>query len=120
MRETLEDMAQIFDQRPMVLGREMTKRYETILRGDAAEIAGQLATEIKGEITIAIAGASPSEKRGTLEPGAEKLLGAWREALDEERGNRRAALRRTARVLGLKRAELYRRLVELGESPDRG
>jgi 16S rRNA (cytidine1402-2'-O)-methyltransferase len=119
IREALADLAQIFGQRPMVLGRELTKRYETLLRGDAAAIAAQLGAEVKGEITIAIAGAPPTEKRAVLEPEAERIVNAWREALDKESGDRRSALRLTARLLGLKRAELYRRLAELGENPDR-
>ena len=54
------------------------------------------------------------------DPEAERLLRAWRAALGEEDGDRRLALRRVARDEGLKRAELYRLLVELGENPDRG
>jgi 16S rRNA (cytidine1402-2'-O)-methyltransferase len=119
IRGSLEDLGQIFGQRPMVLGRELTKRFESIHHGDAAAIAVQLGDEIKGEITIAIAGASPAEKRGALEWEAERIVDAWRDALDKVDGDRRSALRRTARVVGLKRAELYRRLVELGENPDR-
>jgi 16S rRNA (cytidine1402-2'-O)-methyltransferase len=117
--ESLEDLAQIFGQRPMVLGRELTKRFESIHHGDAAAIAAKLGDEIKGEITIAIAGAAAEEERGALEPEAERIVVAWREALEQAGGERRTALRRTARVVGLKRAELYRRLVELGENPDR-
>lgn len=119
IRESLDDMAQILGQRPIVLGRELTKRYETILHGDAAAIAERLGTEIKGEITIAIAGALHPETGGALEPEAERIVSAWREALDKAGGDRRRALRRAAREAGLKRAELYRRLVELGEDPDR-
>jgi 16S rRNA (cytidine1402-2'-O)-methyltransferase len=116
---SLEDLAQIFGQRPMVLGRELTKRFESIHHGDAASIAAKLGDEIKGEITIAIAGAAAEEERGALEPEAERIVDAWREALEQAGGERRTALRRTARVVGLKRAELFRRLVELGENPDR-
>jgi 16S rRNA (cytidine1402-2'-O)-methyltransferase len=120
IRDALEDLARIFGDRPLVLGRELTKQFETILHGDAAAVAGQLGSDVKGEITLVVAGAPHTAGPAGLEPEAERLLGAWRAALGEEDGDRRLALRRVARDEGLKRAELYRLLVELGENPDRG
>lgn len=44
------------DQRALVVGRELTKKFETIYRGPAAEVLNQLgATSTKGEFTIIIA-----------------------------------------------------------------
>jgi hypothetical protein len=47
---------------------------------------------------------------------AERVLEAWREALAESGDDRRAALRIASRALGLKKAELQRLLMELGEN----
>ena len=44
---------------------------------------------------------------------------AYRTALADRGGDRRAALRQAARALGMKRAELYRYLAELGETGNR-
>ena len=83
-------------------------------------VGGEPVTLADGsETTLAIAGAPPEEQSAALEPHAENLLRAWREALAEESGDRRSALRRAARALGLKRSELHRRLAELGEGPER-
>jgi len=112
----LEDLDRIFGDRPIVLGRELTKLHETILRGSAAEIAAALGGEVKGEITIAIAGASADDRVGDPDPESRRILCAWRDALAAEGGDRRAALRRAGRTLGLRRAELYRALAELGQS----
>jgi 16S rRNA (cytidine1402-2'-O)-methyltransferase len=117
--ETLADIAQIFGERELVLGRELTKRFETILRGAASEVAEQLGNTVKGEITIVLAGAGDSPAGEDEEPQATRIREGWLRALTVSSGDRRAALRSAARSLGMKRAELYRLLVELGEDPDR-
>jgi len=113
IREALADIADIFGERPLVLGRELTKQHETILRGTAAELVEQLGDEIRGEITVAMAGAS--EQQAPRQESSAAILERWRTALDRHGGDRRAALRETSRELGLKRAELYRLLAEHGE-----
>jgi 16S rRNA (cytidine1402-2'-O)-methyltransferase len=115
--ETLAEIRDIFGDRPLVLGRELTKQYETILHGRADEVARELGGEVKGEITLVLAGAGVDDAAAGLEPEAQAIVDAWRTALERESGDRRAALRRTARALGIKRADLYRRLVELNEKP---
>lgn len=118
IRDTLEDLDRIFGDRPIVLGRELTKLHEAILRGSAAEIADRLGTRIKGEITLVVAGARAGERSGDPDPESGRILGAWRQALEDEDGDRRAALRKASRTLGLRRAELYRALAELGQTPE--
>lgn len=55
---TLRDLALLLGDRPVVLGRELTKMHETIYRGTAAAIADQLEQgSVKGEIVVAVAGA---------------------------------------------------------------
>ena len=115
---TLRDIAEIFGKRELVLGRELTKKFETILAGSADELSERLGDEVKGEITLAIAGAPPGEEAGDEDARAESVREGWRRALQEAGGDRRAALRAAAKTLGLKRPELYRLLAELGEDPD--
>jgi 16S rRNA (cytidine1402-2'-O)-methyltransferase len=116
---TLADISTIFGERELVLGREITKRFETILRGTAAEVATQLGSKARGEITIVLAGAAASSSHEACEPCAGDVKDCWRRAMSEFPGDRRTALRSAARSLRMKRAELYRLLVELGEDPDR-
>lgn len=117
--ETLAEIAKIFGERELVLGRELTKRFETILRGSASQVLARIGSTVKGEITIVLAGAGDSPGEGAEEPQAVRVRECWTAALKESSGDRRAALRSAARSLGMKRAELYRLLVELGEDPDR-
>jgi 16S rRNA (cytidine1402-2'-O)-methyltransferase len=135
IQATLADIDTVMGDRLVVLGRELTKLHETLLRGRAAEIAGELGEAVRGEITLALAplagaaaggsaaGDAPAETTarasGAAATGrdlaAERLRGAWRNALGEAAGDRRAALRRVARECGLPRAEAWRRLGEIGE-----
>lgn len=112
IREALEDVAAIFGDRTVVLGRELTKVHETILRGSARSILERLGDgEVKGEIAIAIAGGDGAVAD---EAGDEALASAWREALAASDGDVRAALKAAAKAAGLKKAEAWRRLVERG------
>jgi 16S rRNA (cytidine1402-2'-O)-methyltransferase len=59
--ESLEALAKAWGDPPVVLGRELTKLHEEVLRGSASEIAKLLAARpaVKGEIVLAAGGAVP-------------------------------------------------------------
>ena len=113
VRKTLDDFEEILGARSIVLGRELTKIHETILRGSPAKVRTALGDgEIRGEIVVAIAGfdagaALPSESD-------DPLRVAWSDALEAAGGDSRDALKRAGKALCLKKAELWRRLVERG------
>ncbi|HEX5044970.1 MAG TPA: 16S rRNA (cytidine(1402)-2'-O)-methyltransferase [Candidatus Polarisedimenticolaceae bacterium] len=118
--DTLRDLAAIVGERRIVLGRELTKVHETVLRGSARELAEALAAApVRGEITLALAGADRGGGAAPDEADAAALRRAWVAALSASGGDRRDALRRAARELGVGRAELWRRLEELGEDTGR-
>ena len=117
--DTLHDLAAIFGERRIVLGRELTKVHETVLRGTARELAEKLGGAVRGEITLAVAGAAAAEAAGADEARAATLREAWAEALAAAGGDRRDALRRAAKALGMGRAVLWRQLEELGEDTGR-
>ena len=115
IRDALEDIRVILGERPLVLGRELTKLHETILHGTAAELLDALGPSPKGEIVLAIApGDGTSVDDGTV----ERVRDTWRAELRASDGDRRNALKRTSKLSGIKRAELYRLLAELGEDID--
>ena len=114
----LDDIEAIFGDRMLVLGRELTKLHETIVRGTASQIALRLGDSVRGEITLAWAGARANRAQEPDERGTAQALDAWREELERAGGDRRTALRRTAKRLGMKRAELQRLLDELDETSE--
>ena len=115
IREALEDVRAVMGERPLVLGRELTKVHETILHGTAGELLDALGAAPKGEIVLAIA---PADGTSTGDDAAERVRTAWRAELEASNGDRRIALKRTCKLTRMKRAELYRLLAELGEDVD--
>jgi len=60
LKESLQDLLQVFGDRQIVVAREMTKVHEEFLRGTISAVSEQIANrEVKGEITIVVQG-SPS------------------------------------------------------------
>jgi 16S rRNA (cytidine1402-2'-O)-methyltransferase len=60
LKESLQDLLQVFGDRQIVVAREVTKVHEEFLRGTISAVSEQIANrEVKGEITIVVQG-SPS------------------------------------------------------------
>jgi 16S rRNA (cytidine1402-2'-O)-methyltransferase len=90
LAESLADLAAAFgaDRRAAVC-RELTKTYEEVKRGTLAELADWAAGEVRGEITLVIAGADPSKPEV---PGDLAVLVADREEAGESRKEAIAAV----------------------------
>ena len=78
LKESLDDIREIFGDRRMVLARELTKIHEEFLRGRISEVIGEVSRrEIRGEVTLILEGCSdvnpPSE--GALRDEIAKLKG---------------------------------------------
>ncbi len=104
--ETLEAIQTVLGDRPVAVGRELTKLYEEIWRGPASKAIEHFrATEPKGEITLVIGGAVESDAAD--QPWDEERV---REALRErlEAGETRSsAARSIADESGWKRRDIY-------------
>lgn len=104
---SLADMAQVLGpDREAVVCRELTKLYETIVRGTLAELSGDPRFEApKGEIVVLV---GPGRE---TEASAADADAALTEALARLKPADAAA--EVAKALGLPRRELYRRALEL-------
>ncbi|MBI9114656.1 16S rRNA (cytidine(1402)-2'-O)-methyltransferase [Sanguibacter suaedae] len=73
--QTLAAMAQAFgDDRPAAVCRELTKTYEEVLRGTLGDLAERTAAEqLRGEISVVVAGAPDREPASTADLVAEVL-----------------------------------------------
>lgn len=59
LEKTLNDMAEVFGaQRRGAIAREMTKTYEEVIRGSMQELKDWATGEIRGEITLVVAGSN--------------------------------------------------------------
>ena len=57
----LQSLAAALPERRVAVCRELTKRFEEVVRGTAAAVSGAFAEAPKGEITLVIEGAGPAE-----------------------------------------------------------
>jgi 16S rRNA (cytidine1402-2'-O)-methyltransferase len=105
---TLKDVYEVLGEREAVVARELTKVHEEIRRGRLTELAADYADEkeIRGEIVLLI-------DRNVLDaaPSEAVSVAALVDQFQHEGMDRRAALKKAARELGLSRAEAYRRLI---------
>lgn len=115
IRDVLEDIAALLGGRRIVLGRELTKTFETFLDGDARELLGLMEgdpDQARGEFVVMVAGAPKPEHGTEAESGdvdAETLLKAL---LVEGVGVKQAAAVAT-RVLGGTKKSWYARAQSL-------
>ncbi|WP_045740074.1 16S rRNA (cytidine(1402)-2'-O)-methyltransferase [Actinoplanes rectilineatus] len=102
---TMTDLAAIFGaDRPAAVCRELTKTYEEIRRGGAAELAEWAGTgEVRGEITLVVAGA-PAGPAVRPDDGELREEVARREAAG---ASRRDAIQAVADDYGLRKREVY-------------
>lgn len=101
--QTLAAMAEAFGaQRPAAVCRELTKTYEEVLRGGLAELAEHAAGEqLRGEISIVVAGAPAREALSTGDAVAEVLARV-------DGGERlKEAVADVAGVAGMNKRDLY-------------
>jgi 16S rRNA (cytidine1402-2'-O)-methyltransferase len=98
---TLRSLAAADADRPIAVCRELTKRFEEIARGTAAELAERFAQPPKGEITLVI---GPAPAREVDEAAA---LAAVAELVEAGFPRKRAA-ELVARLTGAARNRLYR------------
>lgn len=97
---TLRSLAASHPDRPLAVCRELTKRFEEVVRGTAGEVAARFPEPPKGELTLVLGGA-------VAEPDEPAALTAVRE-LVEAGVPRRQAADVVARLLSLSRNTLYR------------
>lgn len=104
----LADLADAFGaDRPGVIARELTKRFEEFRRGTLAELVADPGV-IRGEIVLVIGGAPPEAPPGEADLEAV-ITGLLAEGLSPSRAAKEAA-RRT----GVRKSEAYRVAVALG------
>jgi 16S rRNA (cytidine1402-2'-O)-methyltransferase len=96
----LASLAAYDPQREVAVCRELTKRFETVVRGPAAEVAARFTEPPKGEITLVVAaGAAAVDAAGALAAVAELV------SAGTPRG---VAAEVVSRLSGVSRNELYR------------
>lgn len=110
--DTLADLEHILGDRQIVIGRELTKMFEELRRGQVSEVRRLLQDrEIKGEVALLVAGWNPDEPRSEALPLDEEIRLLLNEGL---------SLKEIAHVVserrGIPKREVYALGIRLKES----
>jgi 16S rRNA (cytidine1402-2'-O)-methyltransferase len=108
---TLADAGEVLGDRPIALGRELTKRHQEIIRGTAGEVLAQIGPP-RGEMTVII---GPDNRHGSANDQSRRDNGEERVAMAVVRfgqltnigRSRRAAMTEAARAFDLPVRVLY-------------
>ncbi len=114
LKSFLDVLLKVFGNRQAAVARELTKKFEEIIRGDLVGLIKHFEeNEPRGEVTLVVSGAQGEQsdqiKEDTwldLEPAAHVAK------LEAEGIGRKEAIRDVARVRGLPRREVYRAVVD--------
>jgi 16S rRNA (cytidine1402-2'-O)-methyltransferase len=109
LEDTLKTLIEVFPDRPMAAARELTKKFEEIVRGTPSEVLAHFEAEgIRGEFVLLLHGADPA-------PPAERAID-WaveRVAQLEADGiSQKDAIKQAAKEAGLSKRDVYNFIVQ--------
>lgn len=108
VRQMLEDLHDVLGERRIAVTRELTKRFEEVIRGPIGEVLEQVrATEPRGEFTVVVEGAGDTIVRPATSPEADlkELLAGGTRPKD--------AVQIVARRHRLARRDVYQMMLEM-------
>ncbi|MCI7260158.1 MAG: 16S rRNA (cytidine(1402)-2'-O)-methyltransferase [Selenomonadales bacterium] len=110
LKGTLRAIYSVLGDRKAVLGRELTKKFEEFRRGTLSELLSYYESETpRGEFVILVAGTSENETK------TEPIINASPVELCQkfiaEGMDKKEAMRKTAKTLGISRREVYKSLL---------
>jgi len=71
---TLADLEEAFGDRPAAMARELTKLHEEIARGRLSELRARFPGDLRGEVTLVVAGADAAPGPAPAGPPEEEIL----------------------------------------------
>jgi 16S rRNA (cytidine1402-2'-O)-methyltransferase len=105
--EELGAMVEVLGDRDAALARELTKRYEEVVRATLSELVEPAGTA-RGELTLVVAGADPSQ---APVPGAGDLAERVRDLIASG-VHRKEAIARVADAAGIPKREVFQAVVD--------
>ena len=109
LEDTLKTLIEVFPDRPMAAARELTKKFEEIVRGTPSEILAHFEAEgIRGEFVLLLHGADPAppEERG-IDWAVERVA-----QLEADGISQKDAIKQAAKEAGLSKRDVYNFIVQ--------
>ncbi len=113
LKKTLKNMLEEWGDRKMVMARELTKKYEEILRGKISQILEEVGKrEIRGEITLVVEGQSEEKEKNNFIKKGETLEEFLKELKLGEYSNKEI-IKITQEKLNIPKKVIYKKLLEM-------
>ena len=103
--QTLRAGAAVWGDRPIMVGRELTKVHQEFLRGTAMEVLPRVEARAKGEFTVVIG--PMTNMKSTAAPDDSAIAQEFDRQTKSGAGSRRGALSATAKRFGLSAKDVY-------------
>lgn len=114
LKDTLESILATLGNRQMTAARELTKRYESYVRGSVEDVLAHFTqTDPKGEFVLIVAGADPNEIQTESDPLMELSLEEHLRYFLDQGMRKKEAAGIVAEARGLNKRDVYRISVDL-------
>jgi len=115
LKRTLKDMLEIWGDRKIVIARELTKKFEEIIRGNLSQVISEINTkEIKGEITLVVQGGiKKKENDATDFLKDECIMEGYLRKLKNQGYSNRDIIKIAQEKLNIPKNLIYKKLLEM-------
>ncbi|MFH1939264.1 MAG: SAM-dependent methyltransferase, partial [bacterium] len=118
LKRALKDMLEILGDRKIVIARELTKKYEEIIRGKLNLVLSEMNTkEIKGEITLVVQGGIKEKGNDTIDfLKDECIMEKYLKKLKNQGYSNKDIIKITQEKLNIPKNLIYKKLLEMKNS----
>lgn len=118
LKRALKDMLEIWGDREIVIARELTKKYEEIIRGKLSQVLTEISTmEIKGEITLVVQGGTKKKGNDTIDfLIKECIIEEYLNKLKNQGYSNKDIIKIAQEKLNIPKNMIYKKLLEMKNS----
>ena len=118
LKRTLKDMLDVWGERKIVIARELTKKYEEIIRGNLSQVITEINTkEIKGEITLVVQGGIKKKGNDTIDfLKDECIMEEYLKKLKNQGYSNKDIIKIAQEKLNIPKNTIYKKLLEIKNS----
>lgn len=115
LKKTLKDMLGILGDRKIVIARELTKRYEEIIRGNLIQVLSEInEKEIKGEITLIVQGGFENKGHDSIDYlMKEGIIEEYLNKLKIEGHSNKEIIKISQEKFSIPKNTIYKKLLEI-------
>jgi 16S rRNA (cytidine1402-2'-O)-methyltransferase len=118
LKRALKDMLEIWGDRKIVVARELTKKYEEIIRGKLSRVLSEInAKDIKGEITLVVQGGIKKKGNDTIDFLKNKcIIEEYLKKLKNQGYSNKDIIKIALEKLDIPKNLIYKKLLEIKNS----